>query len=118
MKPASKENHFWLPSFVAHAVRGIVRDQTSRRRVMSGLITAALLMLIVGSTVLSGSLDPHVHAGRFMIFWLSCAWVTVSSLLLAVFDVLTVRARERTRRRDLQQGVSRRATTRTEREDA
>jgi hypothetical protein len=69
---------------------------------MLGLIVAALLMLVAGSTILSGSLDPHMHAGRFLLYWLSCVWLTVSSLLLALFDALTVRAQERKLRRDLE----------------
>ena len=70
---------------------------------MSVLIVVAVLMLIAGSTVLQNALNPCEHAVRFILFWLACAWITVTALLLALFDALMVRARGRAARRMLQQ---------------
>ncbi len=100
---------FSVPSFAAHSARGIIRDQKTRRRVMLILIVAALLMLVSGSTFLRGVIDPHEYTGRFMLFWLACAWLAVSALLLAVFDVLMVRAEARAAARLLRETAAREA---------
>jgi len=96
--PPKGKNLRTLP-FVAHATRGLIRDQRMRRRTMLALLVLAMLMLIAGSTFLQAPLSPHEHFGRFATFWLACAWLTATSLLLALFDVLIVRAEGRAKRR-------------------
>src|SRR5256885_15731557 len=82
-------------SFAVHATRGIIRDQGTRRRVMIMVLTAALVLMICGSTVLKRPLDPHEHTGWFLFFWLVCAWLTVTAILLAIFDLLTLSSNPR-----------------------
>ena len=94
-------------SFIAHATRGVVRDQATRRKAMLVVISLALLMLIAGSTFLQGALNPREHAVRFILYWLACAWLTVTALLLALFDALITRAKERAARKTLQQAIER-----------
>ena len=56
-------------------------------------------MVIAGSTFLREPLDPRMHGPFwFAIFWLGCGWLTLTSLLLALFDLLLVRAEARGRR--------------------
>ena len=89
-------------SFVVHATRGIIRDRTTRRRAMLILLALALLMIVAGSTFLSSLLEPREHPGRFILFWFACAWVTLSALLLALFDVLMVRREVRALHEELE----------------
>jgi hypothetical protein len=48
------------------------------------------------------ALDPHEHPWRFILYWLACGWVTILVFLLAVLDLLLVRAKARTERKGLQ----------------
>ncbi|CAN5568497.1 hypothetical protein BH18VER1_BH18VER1_13140 [soil metagenome] len=106
METRPPEKGFSVSSFAAHSARGIIHDQKTRRRVMLMLIGAALLMLVSGSTFLRGFIEPHEYTGRFMLFWLACAWLTVSALLLAIFDVLIVRAEARAAARSVQNSAA------------
>ena len=56
------------------------------------VVIVALVMLFLGSTFLAPVLDPKVRPGWFIFYWAVCAWVTVTAVLLAVFDLLLVRA--------------------------
>jgi hypothetical protein len=94
-------------SFAVHATRGIIRDQRTRRRVMVIVLTAALILMICGSTLLKQTLDPHEHTGWFLFFWLLCAWLTVTAILLAIFDLLMVSANTRKARRQLREDIER-----------
>lgn len=100
------EKKLRVAPFAIHATRGIVRDRGMRRRVMLVLLAVALVMLVAGSTFLRDALAPHEHAGRYIFFWLACAWLTLSSLLLAIFDALVVRAEGRAARRVLREHVA------------
>lgn len=95
-------------SFAVHATRGIIRDQKTRRRAMLILLAVAVLMIVAGSTFGSSLLEPREYPGRFILYWLACAWVTVSALLLALFDVLMVRRQVRALREDLERQFAQR----------
>ena len=88
-------------SFVIHATRGVIRDQKTRRRVMVFVLTGALVLMIFGTTVLQKVLDPHERPGWFLFFWLVCAWLTTTAILLAVFDLLMLRTDARKAEREL-----------------
>lgn len=88
-------------SFIVHATRGLIREQRTRRMVMMGLLVIALLMLVAGSTVLQDTLDARQHVGRFILFWVGCAWLTITALLLALLDLLMVRAQGRAEQKAL-----------------
>lgn len=81
--------------FTIHATRGLLRDQRSRRKTMAVSLAVAIVMVVAGLTVLRPWLDPHEHPWRFILFWLACAWETVLVLLLALLDLLLVRAQAR-----------------------
>jgi hypothetical protein len=90
-------------SFVIHVTRGIIRDHNIRRKAMFILLIAALVLLFSGSTFLQGPLDYHEHPIWFILFWLTCGWLTLTAMLLAIFDMLIVRLQARRAERTLQQ---------------
>ncbi len=98
--PAMADN-LRIGSFAAHFARGLIRDQTTRRWTMFITLLVAMVMLFAGSTFFD--INPHEHPGWFILFWLACAWLTLSALLLALFDLLIVRARSRADRRGLRE---------------
>jgi hypothetical protein len=86
-----EEKRLQHTSFVVHATRGVIRDQKTRRRVMLLVLTVAILLIISGTTVLQRTLNPHERPGWFLFFWLVCAWLTITAILLALFDLLMLR---------------------------
>ena len=100
---------FWMVPFTVHATRGLLRDQKSRRKTMTLSLVAAVALSIAGFTVLRSWLDPHEHPWRFILYWLVVAWETVLVLLLALFDMLMVRAQDRAARKKLQDEIANRA---------
>jgi hypothetical protein len=85
--------------FAIHATRGVVRDQTARRKVMFFLLLAALLLVFAGSTFLASWLSPREHLLRALFFWIACVWLTLTALVLAFFDLLMVRMAARAAQR-------------------
>lgn len=104
--PPPNEKKLRFVSFAIHATRGLLRDQNARRKVMFAAVIVALLLLFCGSTFLAPVLDPHLRPGWFISYWFVCAWITATAALLAVFDLLLVRARARAERRSLTQKIS------------
>ena len=100
-RPPSEKRGLRIFSFSTHAARGLVRDQTMRRKAMFWTMLLAVIMLFCGATFLAPLLEAHLHPGRFILYWLACAWVTITAVLLAIFDLLLVRAQARTERREL-----------------
>ena len=62
---------------------------------MAITLVIAVILTIAGLTVLRPWLDPHEHPWRFILYWLACAWEIVLVLLLALYDLLLVRAQTR-----------------------
>ena len=96
-----------IVSFAIHSARGVIRDQSTRRRVMFITLLVAMLMLFFGTTFLPTLLSPREHPGWFILFWVTCAWLTLSAFLLALFDLLMVRAHDRAARRILREKLDR-----------
>ena len=103
MEDRPPEKRLRVAPFAIHATRGLLRDQKSRRRTMAVSIAVALILLVTGLTVFRSWLDPHEHPWRFIFFWLACAWETVLAILLALFDLLLMRAQERAARKALRE---------------
>jgi len=82
-------------SFVVHATRGVIRDQTARRKTMFVLLVVALVLLFAGSTLLHSIVNPRTHPVWCIFYWLVCGWLTVTAMLLALFDLVVVRAQAR-----------------------
>jgi hypothetical protein len=107
METPPPRKSFWMVPFTIHATRGLLRDQQSRRRTMAVSLGVAIVLLVAGLSVFRAWLDPHEHPWRFILYWLACAWETVLGLLLALLDLLLVRAQARAARKALQQQISR-----------
>lgn len=88
--------------FTVQVTRGLLRDERSRRRTMGISLLIAVGMLMAGLTFLRPWLNPHEHPWRFVFFWFACAWETLLVLLLALLDLLLVRAQARAARKALQ----------------
>lgn len=108
MNTPPPEQRLRTARFAVHATRGIIRDRKVRRVTISILLALAVLMVIGGSTFLRDFLNPRAQgAGWFAVYWLACGWMTFTALLLALFDLLIVRAEARAARRLLQEEVRR-----------
>ena len=94
-----------IGSFAAHSARGLIRDQTMRRWAMFATLLVAMLLAFAGSTFLQPLLSPREHPGWFILFWLACAWLTLTALFLAFFDLLIVRAQSRAAKRHLRDSL-------------
>ena len=81
--------------FSIQATRGLLRDERARRTIMAMSLLAAVIMVVAGLTVLRPWLNPHEHPWRFMFYWFVCAWDTLLVLLLALLDLLLIRAQAR-----------------------
>ena len=93
-----------VASFSVQATRGLIRDQSMRRKFMALLLALAALQVIMGATLLHGLLV--VRPLLFLLYWGACAWLTATALLLALFDLLSLRAARRADRRRLREEIS------------
>jgi hypothetical protein len=110
METRPPKKSFWMVPFTVQVTRGLLRDERSRRKTMGISLLVAVVMLVTGLTVLRPWLNAHEHPWRFIFFWLACTWETLLVLLLALLDLLLVRAQARAARRAFQEEFSQRAT--------
>ena len=103
MEKSPDEKQLEATSFVVHATRGVIRDRNSRRKAMLFLLALALLLLILGFTILAPGLNPREHPWRVILFWIVCIWLTFTALLLALFDLLVLRLQARRTERALRE---------------
>ena len=106
METVPKEKSLALLPFATHATRGLIRDRSARRKIMLGVVLLALCLVAAGATLLKGVLDHRIHLVWFILYWFVCAWLALLALLLALFDLLVLRAQARAERRDLGQQFS------------
>jgi TRAP-type C4-dicarboxylate transport system permease small subunit len=99
----SLPKRFTLPRVfnVVGLTRAIVRDQTLRRQTMFYVVLAAVGMLFLGCTVFADFLQ-HDHPLTFLFYWAACGWLTILSVLMAIFDLLLLRAAARAARKKLE----------------
>ena len=76
-------------SFILLMSKGILRDRLMRRRALFGVVLAALFLLGVGVLGLDEWLCTHPVI--FLLYWGACLWLTLTSMLLAFYDMLLVR---------------------------
>ena len=106
METPPQKKSFRVVPFSIHATRGLLRDERSRRKTMAICLLVAVIMLVAGLTVLRPWLDWHEHPWRFILYWFVCAWQTLLVLLLALLDLLLIRAQARAARKAISDGVS------------
>lgn len=68
------------------------------------IMIVALTMLFVGVAFIPDQWARN-HVWLFICYWLVCAWFTVAAMLLAVFDILLIRAADRVRRRQIEREI-------------
>src|SRR5438309_11392973 len=103
MENSSDEKQLEATSVVVHAHCGVIRDQNTRRKAMLVLLALALLLLILGFTILAPALNPREHPWRVIFFWIACIWLTLTALLLALFDLLVLRLQARQAEREMRE---------------
>lgn len=86
--------------------KGVIRDTRLRRNVMLWVMLAAMLMLFLGSWLIPDEWARR-HVWLYMLYWLACAWLTLTGVLLALLDILVIRAGARVMRRHLEQDIAR-----------
>jgi hypothetical protein len=92
-------------SFIVHATRGVIRDQRTRRTAMFVVLVVAMALVFAGTTFLQAPLNPREHPLGFALFWAACGWLTLTALLLALFDLLMTRLELRQAKRRLEEEV-------------
>jgi hypothetical protein len=102
-RPPNKS--FWMVPFTIQATQGLLRDQRARRAIMAICLVVVLVLVVCGLTLFRSWLDPHEHPVRFIVYWLACGWQTLLVLLLALLDLLLVRAQARAARKALREDV-------------
>ena len=85
--------------------KGMLRDTRLRRNVMLWVMAAALVMLFLGSWLLSDEWARR-HVWLYFAYWAACAWLTVAGMLLAVFDMLVIRAAAKAMRRRIEEDIA------------
>jgi len=83
----------------------VIRDQKARRNTMFILLLVALVLFFSGTTFLQTTLNPREHPIWFVLFWFVCGWLTVTALLLAIFDLLIVKLEARRAEHSLRQNL-------------
>ena len=86
--------------------KGVLRDTRLRRNVMLWVMASALVMLFLGSWLMSDEW-ARKHVGIYFLYWAVCGWFTLAGLLLAVFDMLVIRAAGRAMRRRIEEDIAR-----------
>jgi len=101
METRPPEKRLEMAPFTVQVTRGLLREPKMRRIMMAVSIALAAVLLVIGLAGLRSWLEPHEHPWRFILFWLSCGWITVTALLLALLDMLLVRAAAKRSRKAL-----------------
>src|SRR5438046_8839072 len=90
------EQFVWLKtlraiSFIIHATRGVISDQSTRRKTMFATLLIALALLLSGSTFLRSSLNPPAHPILFILSLVACTCLMLAAFSLSVFALLLLR---------------------------
>ncbi len=92
-----------LLSLVLAICKGIVRDQRVRRAVLFFVMLAAMGLLFAGIVVIDRWLMRHPLL--FLVYWGACLWLTLLSILMALYDLLKLRQTARDERQHLKARV-------------
>jgi hypothetical protein len=85
--------------------KGVLRDTRLRRNMMLWLMLAAMVMLFLGSWLMPDEWARR-HVWLYFAYWAACAWLTLTAVLLAVFDMLVIRATARAMRRRIEEDIA------------
>jgi cobalamin biosynthesis protein CobD/CbiB len=87
--------------FIIQVSKGLIRNLRTRRLIMFYGVIIALVLLFAGTTLLWNFLRDHPFV--FLAYWAVCAWITLLAVLLAIYDILRVRAEARKTVRRMQE---------------
>ena len=93
-----------IPAVAFAMARSIAGDQSARRRALFRMTLGACVALFLGATLFSPYLEQH--RWLFVFYWLGVAWLTLTIVLVAVYDVLAVLAEGRRARRELERRLT------------
>jgi hypothetical protein len=93
-----------LPAVAIAMARSIASDQAARRRALFRMTLTACAALFLGATLFGFHLEQHKWL--FIFYWLGVAWLTLTIVLVAVYDVLAVLADGRRARRELERSFT------------
>ena len=85
--------------------KGILRDTRLRRNLMLWIMLAAMVMLFAGSWLIADDWARR-HVWLYFAYWAVCTWLTIAGMLLAVFDILIIRAAGRAMRRRIEEDIA------------
>jgi hypothetical protein len=85
--------------------KGVLRDTRLRRNVMLWVMVAAMVMLFLGAWLMSDDW-ARKHVFLYFAYWAACGWLTLTGLLLAMFDMLVIRAAAKAMRRRIEQDIA------------
>lgn len=105
MEERPPEKRLEVAPFAVQATRGVLRDPKARRKTMALLLAGALALVALGLFGAKTWLEPHEHPVRFILFWFACGWIALTALLLALLDLLLLRAAARRTRKALREEV-------------
>ena len=89
--------------FIVAVCKGLIRDRTNRRSALFAIVLATLCMVFLGSVFFNGWLVANPI--WFLVYWGLCLWLTLTSALLALYDLLAIRLEALSERRRLSAGV-------------
>ena len=85
--------------------KGILRNTRLRRNIMMWIMLAAMVMLFLGSWLIPDAW-ARKHVWLYFLYWAVCTWLTIAGLLLAVFDILIIRAAARAMQRRIEADIA------------
>ncbi len=77
--------------------RALLRDRTARRKIIARMLMLALALMAAGLWLVDGWLASNKWC--FLLWWGTCALITIWVMLLALYDALAVLREERDRHR-------------------
>lgn len=86
------DNHDWNDS--KRIASGILRNRPARRRWLGIFLFASLGMIVAGLWIIENSLSSGPVV--FLLWWGTCALLTLLTLLFALYDALAVMREEKT----------------------
>lgn len=89
--------------FIIQVCKGLIRHGRARRTLMFYTTVVLLVLCFVGATFLSTWLRGHPLI--FLGFWGLVAWLTMLIVLLALYDMVKVRADGRRAHRQLEESM-------------
>jgi VIT1/CCC1 family predicted Fe2+/Mn2+ transporter len=88
---------------IIQLTKAVIHDQHARRTMMFVVLCMALVALFAWTTFLSGWLSENPF--MFLGYWASCTWLTFAAVLLAIFDMVAMRAQLRREKRRLKEEI-------------